>query len=221
MGFQVVLDDSDSTVSLVCTDNFQRPESSNFLSCLSSLDADHAFVLVQEALARRKRATQVRISGCHHHRPQSQLLMPHLASDLLVYLPSFLLPTLLLLLCCLASLTSSVFHCFSLLISSPSSQLLPSGEPSLCLLVLKLLYLKPSSLLIIACLCYFPPYSLQALKEELSARQDSINSLQHQHRQQEEKCKKLQQRLEQLEEESKMSSSQQQHLQSLVESLKR
>uniref|UniRef100_A0A8B9CSA4 Centrosomal protein 250 n=1 Tax=Anser brachyrhynchus TaxID=132585 RepID=A0A8B9CSA4_9AVES len=118
------------------------------------------------------------------------------------------------------NLTSSVFHCFSLLISSPSSQLLPSDELSLCLLVLKLLYLKPSSLLTIACLCYFPPYSLQALKEELSARQDSINSLQHQHRQQEEKCKKLQQRLEQLEEESKMSSSQQQHLQSLVESLK-
>lgn len=131
MGFQVVLDDSDSTVSLVCTDHFQRPESSNILSCLSSLDADHAFVLVQEALARRRRATQVRISGCHHHWPQSQLLMPHLASDLFVYLPSFLLATLLLLLCFLASLNSSVFHCFSVLISSPSSQLLPSGELSL------------------------------------------------------------------------------------------
>ncbi|POI34336.1 hypothetical protein CIB84_001913 [Bambusicola thoracicus] len=114
---EVVLDDSDSTVSIVHTDDFQRPESSSVRSCLSSLDAEHVFVLVQETLARRQKATQ-------------------------------------------------------------------------------------------------------ALKEELSTRQDSINFLQHQHRQQEEKCKKLQQRLEQLEEENKMSSSHQQHLQSLVLALK-
>ncbi|KAM6054218.1 LOW QUALITY PROTEIN: uncharacterized protein VSU04_011452 [Chlamydotis macqueenii] len=58
-----------------------------------------------------------------------------------------------------------------------------------------------------------------ALKEELSARQDSINFLQQQRREEEEKCRKLQQRLEQLEEECKMASSHQQHLQSLVEAL--
>ncbi|NXL89550.1 CP250 protein, partial [Alectura lathami] len=55
---EVVLDDSDSAVSIVCADNSQRQESSRILSCLSSLDAEHAFVLVQEALARRQRATQ-------------------------------------------------------------------------------------------------------------------------------------------------------------------
>uniref|UniRef100_A0A8C0BLM1 Rootletin-like coiled-coil domain-containing protein n=1 Tax=Buteo japonicus TaxID=224669 RepID=A0A8C0BLM1_9AVES len=81
-------------------------------------------------------------------------------------------------------------------------------------------YLVPSSLLLIACLCSFPAHSLQALKEELSARQDSISFLLHQHRQQEEKCRNLQQRLEQLEEECKTSSSHQQHLQSLVEALR-
>jgi len=62
---------------------------------------------------------------------------------------------------------------------------------------------------------------LQALKEELSARRDAIDFLMHQHREQEEKCRKLQQRLEQLEEECKTSSSHQQHLQSLVEALRR
>ncbi|KAM6113112.1 LOW QUALITY PROTEIN: centrosome-associated protein CEP250-like, partial [Pterocles gutturalis] len=61
---------------------------------------------------------------------------------------------------------------------------------------------------------------LLALKEELSARQDSIDFLQQQHREQEEKCRKLQQRLEQLEEECKTSSSHRQHLQSLVEALR-
>uniref|UniRef100_A0A663DWU5 DED domain-containing protein n=1 Tax=Aquila chrysaetos chrysaetos TaxID=223781 RepID=A0A663DWU5_AQUCH len=61
----------------------------------------------------------------------------------------------------------------------------------------------------------------EALKEELSARQDSISFLLHQHRQQEEKCRNLQQRLEQLEEECKTSSSHRQHLQSLVEALRR
>ncbi|NXD15910.1 CP250 protein, partial [Nothocercus nigrocapillus] len=60
----------------------------------------------------------------------------------------------------------------------------------------------------------------QALKDELSAKQNSISFLQHQHRQQEEECKKLQQRLEQLEEECKLSSSQRKHLQSLVEGLR-
>ncbi|XP_075022355.1 centrosome-associated protein CEP250-like isoform X3 [Calonectris borealis] len=114
---EVVLDDSDSTVSVICTDSSQHAASSNILSRLSSVGAEHAFVLVQEALARRRGATQ-------------------------------------------------------------------------------------------------------ALKEELSARQDSINFLQHQHRQQEEKCRKLQQRLEHLEEECKTSSSQRQHLQSLAEALR-
>ncbi|XP_071671859.1 centrosome-associated protein CEP250-like isoform X2 [Patagioenas fasciata] len=59
-----------------------------------------------------------------------------------------------------------------------------------------------------------------ALQEELSARQDSIDSLLQQHRQQEEKCRTLQQRLEQLQEECATSSSQRQHLQSLVEALR-
>ncbi|XP_076208528.1 centrosome-associated protein CEP250-like [Aptenodytes patagonicus] len=135
---EVVLDDSDSTVSIICTDSSQHAESSNVLPCLSSVDAEHAFVLVQEALARRRGAS----------------------------------------------------------------------------------YLEPSSLLLIACLCSFPAHSLRALKEELSARQDSINFLQHQHRQQEEQCRKLQQRLEQLEEECKTSSSHRQHLHSLVEALR-
>ncbi|NXR02763.1 CP250 protein, partial [Sagittarius serpentarius] len=114
---EAVLDDSDSTVSTICTDSSQHAESSNILSCLSYVDAEHAFVLVQETLARRRGATQ-------------------------------------------------------------------------------------------------------ALKEELSARQDSINFLLHQHRDEEEKCRKLQQRLEQLEEECKTSSSHRQHLQSLVEALR-
>ncbi|XP_068275661.1 centrosome-associated protein CEP250 isoform X2 [Nyctibius grandis] len=114
---EVVLDESDSMVSIICTDSSQHAESSNILSCASSVDAEHAFVLVQEALARRRGATQ-------------------------------------------------------------------------------------------------------ALKEELSARQDSLHFLQQQHSQQEEKCRKLQQRVEQLEEECKMSSSHQQHLQSLVDALR-
>ncbi|XP_071671579.1 centrosome-associated protein CEP250-like isoform X3 [Patagioenas fasciata] len=60
----------------------------------------------------------------------------------------------------------------------------------------------------------------EALQEELSARQDSIDSLLQQHRQQEEKCRTLQQRLEQLQEECATSSSQRQHLQSLVQALR-
>ncbi|XP_071671638.1 uncharacterized protein [Patagioenas fasciata] len=60
----------------------------------------------------------------------------------------------------------------------------------------------------------------EALQEELSARQDSIDSLLQQHRQQEEKCRTLQQRLEQLQEECATSSRQRQHLQSLVEALR-
>ncbi|NXT81098.1 CP250 protein, partial [Zapornia atra] len=56
----VVIDDSDSMVSSVtCTDSSQHAESSTILSCLSSVDAEHTFVLVQEALARRRRATRV------------------------------------------------------------------------------------------------------------------------------------------------------------------
>ncbi|XP_074712162.1 uncharacterized protein LOC141937834 [Strix uralensis] len=96
----------------------EQAESGNILSCLSSADAERAFVLVQEALARRRGATQ-------------------------------------------------------------------------------------------------------ALEEELSARQDSVSFLLHQHRQQEEKCRKLQQSLEQLEQECQTASSHQQHLQSLVEALRR
>ncbi|OXB52992.1 hypothetical protein ASZ78_005972, partial [Callipepla squamata] len=114
---EMVLSGGDSTVSMVHTDSSQHADSSNVLSCLNSFDAEHAFVLVQETLARRQKATQ-------------------------------------------------------------------------------------------------------ALKEELSARQDSISLLQLQHRQQEEKCKKLQQRLEQLEEENKMSSRHQQHLKCLVQAFK-
>uniref|UniRef100_A0A672TXS9 Rootletin-like coiled-coil domain-containing protein n=2 Tax=Strigops habroptila TaxID=2489341 RepID=A0A672TXS9_STRHB len=114
---EVVLDDNDSMVSITSADSSLHVESSNILSSLSFTDAEHAFVLVQEALARRRGATQ-------------------------------------------------------------------------------------------------------ALKEELSARQDAINDLLHQHRQQEGKCRRLQQRLEQLEEEHKTSSSHQQHLQSQVEALR-
>ncbi|NWR76319.1 CP250 protein, partial [Centropus unirufus] len=114
---EVVLDGSDSVVNIICTDSSQHAVCSSVLSCRGSVDAERAFVLVQEALLRRRGVTQ-------------------------------------------------------------------------------------------------------ALKEELSARQDSINSLQHQHRQQEEKCRKLQQRVEQLEEECRTSCSHQQHLRSLVEALR-
>ncbi|XP_061865406.1 centrosome-associated protein CEP250 [Colius striatus] len=113
---EVVLDDSENAVSILCTDPSQCAESGNIFS-LSSLAAEQAFVWVQEAVARRRGATQ-------------------------------------------------------------------------------------------------------ALKEELSAQQGSINGLLQQHRQQEEKSRKLQQKLEQLEEECKMSSNHCQHLQSLVETLK-
>ncbi|XP_054130361.1 centrosome-associated protein CEP250-like [Melozone crissalis] len=60
----------------------------------------------------------------------------------------------------------------------------------------------------------------RALREELSARQDSNKFLLQQQRYQEEKCREVQQRLEQLEEKCKKSSSHQQHLQSLVETLR-
>ncbi|KAM6288867.1 uncharacterized protein AAHN32_013729 [Aegotheles albertisi] len=61
---------------------------------------------------------------------------------------------------------------------------------------------------------------LVAARESLEESQDSISVLQHQQREQEEKCGKLQQKIEQLEEECSMSSSHQQHLQSLVEALR-
>ncbi|KAM6298838.1 uncharacterized protein AAHN32_008310 [Aegotheles albertisi] len=61
---------------------------------------------------------------------------------------------------------------------------------------------------------------LVAARESLEESQHSISVLQHQQREQEEKCGKLQQKIEQLEEECSMSSSQQQHLQSLVEALR-
>lgn len=121
---------------------------------------------------------------------------------------------------CLASLPSSVFYCFSLLALHPVATAFALRR-AVSLLASSPSSLEASSLLLIARLCSFPAHSLQALKEELSARQDSLNSLQHQHREQEEKCRKLQRRLEQLEEEGKASSSQQQHLQSLVEALRR
>ncbi|XP_057241305.1 centrosome-associated protein CEP250 [Malurus melanocephalus] len=60
----------------------------------------------------------------------------------------------------------------------------------------------------------------RALREELSARQDSNNFLLQHQRHQEEKCREVQQRLEQLEEKCKKSSSHQQHLQSLVKTLR-
>ncbi|XP_057891973.1 centrosome-associated protein CEP250 isoform X1 [Melospiza georgiana] len=60
----------------------------------------------------------------------------------------------------------------------------------------------------------------RALREELSARQDSNKFLLQQQRHQEEKCREVQQRLEQLEEKCRKSSSHQQHLQSLVETLR-
>ncbi|NXX74697.1 CP250 protein, partial [Urocolius indicus] len=55
---EVVLHDSDSAVSILCTDPSQGAESGNILSSLSSFGAEQAFVLVQEALARRRGATQ-------------------------------------------------------------------------------------------------------------------------------------------------------------------
>lgn len=76
MGFQVVLDASDSTVSIIGTGSSQRAESSNIVSGLSSADA---FVLVQEALARSRGATEVRISACLYRWPQAQPLMLRLA----------------------------------------------------------------------------------------------------------------------------------------------
>ncbi|XP_023795758.1 LOW QUALITY PROTEIN: centrosome-associated protein CEP250 [Cyanistes caeruleus] len=114
---EMVLDDSDSMVSIICTDSSQHAVSGDIFSAPRSVDAGHAFGLVLEALARMRGATQ-------------------------------------------------------------------------------------------------------ALREELSARQDSNNILLQQQRHQEEKCREVQQRLEQLEEKCKKSSSHQQHLQSLVETLR-
>ncbi|XP_014741683.1 PREDICTED: centrosome-associated protein CEP250 [Sturnus vulgaris] len=113
---EMVLDDSDSLVSIICTDSSQCADSGD-ISAPRSVDTGHAFGLVLEALARMRGATW-------------------------------------------------------------------------------------------------------ALREELSARQDSNNFLLQQQRHQEEKCREVQQRLEQLEEKCKKSSSHQQHLQSLVETLR-
>ncbi|KFW74285.1 Centrosome-associated protein CEP250, partial [Manacus vitellinus] len=118
VGSQVVLDDSDSLVSIICTDSSHHAESGNIFSAPRLVDTGHAFGLVLEALARMRGATQ-------------------------------------------------------------------------------------------------------ALREELSAREDSNNFLLQQQRQQEEKCREVQQKLEKLEEKCKRSSSHQQHLQSLVEELRR
>ncbi|XP_027574919.2 centrosome-associated protein CEP250 isoform X1 [Pipra filicauda] len=115
---EVVLDDSDSLVSIICTDSSHHAESGNIFSAPRLVDTGHAFGLVLEALARMRGATQ-------------------------------------------------------------------------------------------------------ALREELSAREDSNNFLLQQQRQQEEKCREVQQKLEKLEEKCKRSSSHQQHLQSLVEELRR
>jgi len=128
--FQVVLDDSDSTVSVICTDSSQPAECSNILSCLSSVDAERALALVQEALARRRGAAQVRISACLHHCPQAWLLMPRLAWVLSISLArwaTFFLAFPLLVSYCLACLTSSV-----LLLFSPWS---PPSPHSFCLQV--------------------------------------------------------------------------------------
>ncbi|XP_039567222.1 centrosome-associated protein CEP250 [Passer montanus] len=114
---EMVLDDSDSMVSIICTGSSQHANSGDIFSAPRSVDAGHAFGLVLEALARMRGAAR-------------------------------------------------------------------------------------------------------ALREELSARQDSNKFLLQQQRHQEEKCREVQQRLEQLEEKCKKSSSHQQHLQSLVETLR-
>lgn len=67
----------------------------------------------------------------------------------------------------------------------------------------------------------FPCPFLQVLREELYARKDSNNFLLQQQRQHEEKCSKVQHSLEQVEEMCKKSSSDQQPLKSLVETLRR
>ncbi|XP_077643163.1 centrosome-associated protein CEP250 isoform X3 [Lonchura striata] len=114
---EMVLDNSDSMVSIICTGNSQHAGSGDIFSAPRSVDTGHAFGLVLEALARMRGATR-------------------------------------------------------------------------------------------------------ALREELSARQDSNKFLLQQQRHQEEKCREVQQRLEQLEDKCKKSSSHQQHLQSLVETLR-
>ncbi|RLV89644.1 hypothetical protein DV515_00014778 [Chloebia gouldiae] len=114
---EMVLDNSDSMVSIICTGSSQHADSGDIFSAPRSVDTGHAFGLVLEALARMRGATR-------------------------------------------------------------------------------------------------------ALREELSARQDSNKFLLQQQRHQEEKCREVQQRLEQLEEKCKKSSSHQQHLQSLVETLR-
>lgn len=130
MGFQMVLDDSGGA------DGSQQAESSSsssssFPSCLSSLDAEQAFVLVQEALAKRQGAARVRTPACLAHWLQAQLLMPHSAADLSTDLVShypwhhIALPV-----------SPALSHCFSLPGLHPPSQLLPSGELFLCLLLL-------------------------------------------------------------------------------------
>lgn len=62
MGFQMVLDDSDSMVSIICTDSSQHGDSGNIFSAPRSVDTGHAFGLVLEALARMRGATWVRTS---------------------------------------------------------------------------------------------------------------------------------------------------------------
>ncbi|XP_059336545.1 centrosome-associated protein CEP250 [Ammospiza nelsoni] len=114
---EMVLDDSDSMVSIICTGSSQHADSGHIFSAPRSVDTGRAFGLVLEALARMRGATR-------------------------------------------------------------------------------------------------------ALREELSARQDSNKFLLQQQRHQEEKCREVQQRLEQLEEKCRKSSSHQQHLQSLVETLR-
>ncbi|XP_065501522.1 centrosome-associated protein CEP250-like isoform X2 [Caloenas nicobarica] len=55
---EVVLDASDSTVSMICPGSSQQAEPSTILSVLSSGGTEQAFALVQEALARRRGATR-------------------------------------------------------------------------------------------------------------------------------------------------------------------
>uniref|UniRef100_A0A8D2P4M1 Centrosomal protein 250 n=1 Tax=Zosterops lateralis melanops TaxID=1220523 RepID=A0A8D2P4M1_ZOSLA len=112
----------------------------------------------------------------------------------------------------------TVFYCFSLLDAHPlSTAFVFRGAVSASC------FFQLSGATFPAPYCSFvhlPCPFLQALREELSARQESNNFLLQQQRHQEEKCREVQQRLEELEETCKKSSSHQQHLQSLVETLR-
>ncbi|XP_065501538.1 centrosome-associated protein CEP250-like isoform X2 [Caloenas nicobarica] len=70
---EVVLDASDSTVSMICPGSSQQAEPSTILSVLSSGGTEQAFALVQEALARRRGATRDSIDSLlQQHRQQEE-----------------------------------------------------------------------------------------------------------------------------------------------------